>query len=332
MAYVRNGHTIVMAAVCKFCLLVAVIPVIQSSGRQQDKDNTCVSPQYVELGRTGTINCTFQDDLFSLLWYDTADYKRNEPVLSYQRSVKTGVGYESGEYDIHPNGSLSINRVSLQHNRTFSVACIPTVEDVPTFINVGVIVTHDTLVKCSSPQYGNSGKVGIIRCNIAIDFDNISWYKEGLDDAIVRFDRKTTKDALVVPGNENAEYSLLMDGSLLIFEVEPEKSKGKYKTELIDSNTFEKLSQSVEFIVMDGTPISPSTTTVPRETYSTTTIAQNMCLSQSITVTHQGRFDVLILVINILILLLTGLIGASTFMQGKKHLKFDCSVTRTSAI
>lgn len=319
-----------MAAVCKLCLLVAIIPVIESSGRQQN--NTCVSPQYVELGGTGTINCTFQDDLFSLLWYDTPDYKQNEPVLSYQRSVKTGVGYKSGEYDIHPNGSLSINRVSLQHNRTFSVAYIPTEEDVPTFINVGVIVTYDTLVKCSSPQYGNFGEVGIIRCIIAIDFDNISWYKEGLDDAIVRFDRKTTKDALVAPGNDNAGYSLLIDGSLLIFEVESEKNEGKYKIELIDSNTFEKLSQTVEFIIMDGT-ISPSTTVVPRKNYSTTTVAPNMCWSHPITATHQGRFDIHILVINILLLLLlTGLVGVSTFIYRKKHLKCGRSMTPTSAI
>lgn len=111
-------------------------------------------------------------------------------------------------------------------------------------------LSDDTLVECPSPQYGNVGEVGIIRCNIAIDFVNISWYKEGLGDAIVRFDRKTTKDALVAPRNENAEYSLLMDGSLLIWEVESEKNKGKYKTELIDSSTFEKLSQTVEFILM----------------------------------------------------------------------------------
>lgn len=318
-----------MTAVCKLCLLVAISSVIESFGKQQD--NTCVSPQYVALGRTGTISCTFQDNLVSLSWYDTADYQHNDPVVRIWGLSKTGVGYESGEYDIHPNGSLSINKVSFQHNHTFTVAYIPTEEEAPAAIKVRIIVTHDTLVECSSPQYGNVGEVGIIRCNIAIDFDNISWYKEGLDDAIVRFDRKTTKDALVAPGNDNAGYSLLIDGSLLIFEVEPEKSKGKYKTELIDSNTFEKLSQTVEFIVMDGTSISPSTTVVPRENYSTTTIAQNMCLSQSITVTHQGRFDILILVINILILLLTGLIGASTFMQGKKHLKFDRSVTRTSA-
>lgn len=328
MSIKRTGATIVMTAVCKLCLLGAISYVMQSSGKQQD--NTCVSPQYVALGRTGTISCAFQDNLVSLLWYDTADYQHNDPVVRYWRSIKTGVGYESGEYDIHPNGSLSINKVSLQHNHTFTVAYVPTEEEAPAVIKVRVIVTHDTLVECSSPQYGNVGEVGIIRCNIAIDFYNISWYKEGLNDAIVRFDRKKNKDALVAPENDNAGYSLLIDGSLLIFEVESEKNKGKYKTELIDSNTFEKLSQTVEFIVMDGTPVSPSTTVVPRENYSTTTIAQNMCLSHSITVTHRGRFDILILVINILILLLTGLIGASTFIQGKQHLKFGRSMSPTS--
>lgn len=109
------------------------------TGKQQD--NTCVSPQYVALGRTGTISCTFQDNLVSLSWYDTADYQHNDPVVRIWRHSKTGVGYESGEYDIHPNGSLSINKVSFQHNHTFTVAYIPTEEEAPSVIKVRIIVT-----------------------------------------------------------------------------------------------------------------------------------------------------------------------------------------------
>lgn len=42
-------------------------------------------------------------------------------MLNYQDSEKSGKGFTSGEFDIHPNGSLIINNVTLQHGNSFGV-------------------------------------------------------------------------------------------------------------------------------------------------------------------------------------------------------------------
>ncbi|KAJ8018082.1 hypothetical protein HOLleu_44125 [Holothuria leucospilota] len=100
---------------------------------------TCESPQFLDLRERGIISCVFHEEFYRVLWYNTTEYLNNVPILDFQNKIKTGVGYESGEYDVYPNGSLIINRVSLQHD-SFTVAYLHTKKDVPIFIHIQVVV------------------------------------------------------------------------------------------------------------------------------------------------------------------------------------------------
>lgn len=94
--------------------------------------NSCRSPQYFEFGKKGTIQCSPMAEFFGVFWYNSRDYKTELPVLFYQESEKKGIGYEKGEFDIHPNGSLIINKVSDQHDGYFTVAYLRSREDTET--------------------------------------------------------------------------------------------------------------------------------------------------------------------------------------------------------
>ncbi|KAJ8019219.1 NLR family CARD domain-containing protein 4 [Holothuria leucospilota] len=108
---------------------------------------SCDSPQYLNFGATGTLNCVFHEEFFSVLWYNTTDYSHNDPILHYQNLIKSGSGYDSGEYDIHPNGSLVINEVLLQHETVFTVAYVQTKKEGPKLFNVLVVTIVQPEVK-----------------------------------------------------------------------------------------------------------------------------------------------------------------------------------------
>ncbi|KAJ8051017.1 NLR family CARD domain-containing protein 4 [Holothuria leucospilota] len=112
-----------------------------------NQEGTCDSPQFVELGKNATINCSFHENFFSVLWYDTTDTLLAQPILHYRSSIKTGLGYVTGEYDVHPNGSLIIKDVSLTHEKTFSVAYLHSQEGTVVYVDVVIFV----IVKPSVP-------------------------------------------------------------------------------------------------------------------------------------------------------------------------------------
>ncbi|KAJ8050450.1 hypothetical protein HOLleu_03660 [Holothuria leucospilota] len=126
-----------------------------SYGRPTANLSTCISPQYLELGKAGNINCLFHESNYAILWYNTKDYLRNAPIIHYQGSVKSGFGYESGEYDVHENGSLIINKVSAKHELTFYVVHVHSVEERPTVTSVHIIVMQKPVVPY--PVFGNCG-------------------------------------------------------------------------------------------------------------------------------------------------------------------------------
>ncbi|KAJ8019125.1 hypothetical protein HOLleu_42491 [Holothuria leucospilota] len=102
--------------------------------------STCYSPQYLELGKTGTVNCVFQEGFFGIYWYNTTDYMDNDPIIHYNNIKVIGAGYESGEFDVHPNGSLIIRNVTLRHERIFTVAYIRTKQELSRISEIQLIV------------------------------------------------------------------------------------------------------------------------------------------------------------------------------------------------
>ncbi|KAJ8051045.1 hypothetical protein HOLleu_04467 [Holothuria leucospilota] len=100
----------------------------------------CFSPQYLQLGKTGFINCDFEETPYSVLWYTEVDFDTGTPTIRYQHNDIGGPGYESGEFSIQTNGSLIINKVDLKHDSVFTVAYAQSNEDLYDVIKVRTIV------------------------------------------------------------------------------------------------------------------------------------------------------------------------------------------------
>ncbi|KAJ8034300.1 hypothetical protein HOLleu_21077 [Holothuria leucospilota] len=101
----------------------------------------CQSPQYLELDETGIIQCSFMEGFFGLYWYNSTDTVTEEPILNLKGSARSGPGFISGEFDVHPNGSLIINHVTIYHHHEFSVVKLNTRDDHPTPHIVDVVTT-----------------------------------------------------------------------------------------------------------------------------------------------------------------------------------------------
>lgn len=98
------------------------------------------------LGQKGTVVCGFYEGSFGTYWYDTEDTNR-KPFFYLQEHVKSGEGFELGDFDVHENGSLIIKSVSLDHDRIFTVVNLRTKDSNPIEINIQVVVTGR---KCSN--------------------------------------------------------------------------------------------------------------------------------------------------------------------------------------
>ncbi|KAJ8048908.1 hypothetical protein HOLleu_01412 [Holothuria leucospilota] len=70
----------------------------------------CPSKVFLQYTSYFLIDCTFRPNFESVFWYQIPD---QGPFISYQQGLKSGVGYDSGEFDIASDGSLIILNVSL---------------------------------------------------------------------------------------------------------------------------------------------------------------------------------------------------------------------------
>lgn len=99
----------------------------------------CDSKQYVELGKVGTIKCSFQEGFYGVYWYNSVDVTQN-PFFYYEQLKKSGKGFETGEFDVENDGSLVIRNVSLQHDHEFTVAILSQKTDEAISIIIDVVV------------------------------------------------------------------------------------------------------------------------------------------------------------------------------------------------
>ncbi|PIK52008.1 hypothetical protein BSL78_11081 [Apostichopus japonicus] len=101
----------------------------------------CQSPQYLQLGEKGTISCNYPGDLYGVGWFNSTNVTSNDrPFISLREGIISGPGYESGEYLVHPNGSLIITKVSTKHNHVFRLTTLATIDEDPIFEDVHVVV------------------------------------------------------------------------------------------------------------------------------------------------------------------------------------------------
>lgn len=117
--------------------LLCVLTFVTGSFGNQD----CISPQYLERGTIGVIQCTFYEKFYGIFWYNSTNVGQVESIMSYVEFSKNGIGFLSGEYDVRLDGSLIIRNVSLRHETTFTVLVLKTKSDPPTHCTVDVIIT-----------------------------------------------------------------------------------------------------------------------------------------------------------------------------------------------
>ncbi|XP_071851662.1 uncharacterized protein [Apostichopus japonicus] len=101
---------------------------------------SCKSPQLLELGKIGSVQCLFTNNFNEVHWFNSTNVVDDKPIISLQGSRKDGSGYLTREYDIRKDGSLIIHNVSLQHELTFAVVVLTPPDDTLIAIEVQVQV------------------------------------------------------------------------------------------------------------------------------------------------------------------------------------------------
>ncbi|KAJ8018041.1 NLR family CARD domain-containing protein 4 [Holothuria leucospilota] len=106
----------------------------------------CPPIQYLVLGTTGIIHCSFQEGFFGVLWYNTTDVSYHDAILTVSEGEKSGTGYLAGEYDVFANGSLVVYNVSKWHESKFTMLLLKSTSDLPVRYNFNVFVNAKTFI------------------------------------------------------------------------------------------------------------------------------------------------------------------------------------------
>ncbi|KAJ8050400.1 hypothetical protein HOLleu_03596 [Holothuria leucospilota] len=109
-------------------------------------DCSCPSLQYIVIGTTGVIQCSFEEGFFGVLWYNSTETLHQEAILISRKSEKSGIGYNAGEYDVYPNGSLVIYNVSKHHESNYTVILLQTTTDLSVDFIINVLVNAETFI------------------------------------------------------------------------------------------------------------------------------------------------------------------------------------------
>ncbi|XP_071852530.1 uncharacterized protein [Apostichopus japonicus] len=117
-------------------VLVTIILLLSTSTCATERG--CKSPQYLEIGKSATIVCHFEDTFSSIFWYYKADVELDQPTVTYEDGQREGDGYLSGEFDIRSDGSLIVNNVSVEHETTFIVIEFETVDKLPNRYDINI--------------------------------------------------------------------------------------------------------------------------------------------------------------------------------------------------
>ncbi|PIK62864.1 hypothetical protein BSL78_00198 [Apostichopus japonicus] len=102
----------------------------------------CSLVQYLEIGRMGLVHCSFKENYLAVAWYNVNEMK---PILLYKDGVKTGDGFDSGEFDIYPNGSLVIRNVTMNYESVYTVSKILSRLELPVSYDINVHTTVDPM-------------------------------------------------------------------------------------------------------------------------------------------------------------------------------------------
>lgn len=103
----------------------------------------CPENQTAQLGGQGYITCNFPDGFRSIYWFDNTSDR--SPVISFivDSGAKSGQGFQTGDYDIHPNGSLIISNVTKWHEREYRGIVYPDLTFDVFLVSLKVIGKYD---------------------------------------------------------------------------------------------------------------------------------------------------------------------------------------------
>ncbi|XP_071850552.1 uncharacterized protein [Apostichopus japonicus] len=99
-------------------ILLQYSPCIYAGG-------SCQENIYLEVGKQGVVSCDFEN--FDIIGWINGDgnVRDTSPFIYIEGSKIYGRGYRSGDYDMHPNGSLIINEVKLKNEFNYTVLLVP---------------------------------------------------------------------------------------------------------------------------------------------------------------------------------------------------------------
>ncbi|XP_071850906.1 uncharacterized protein [Apostichopus japonicus] len=107
-------------AILDIGLLLALAITLPLSSATSLEDTECAQTHYVDIGTKGIIPCSCNGSYLPLIaWVNVNEGKT---LLLLDHGDKSGDGYQSGEYDIYPNGSLLINNVTASHESVYRVS------------------------------------------------------------------------------------------------------------------------------------------------------------------------------------------------------------------
>ncbi|KAJ8031723.1 hypothetical protein HOLleu_25010 [Holothuria leucospilota] len=124
-----------------------------------NRDCSCITPQYLEYGKEGTIYCNFTGDIDVIHWYNTSDALHHPPVISWNKKSEGGMKYVRGRYAIQPDGSLVMNYRVWNGDEYFKVVILSNEEIVcEQVIHVISLVepshiSYPAIDKCGSKRY-----------------------------------------------------------------------------------------------------------------------------------------------------------------------------------
>ncbi|PIK45555.1 hypothetical protein BSL78_17594 [Apostichopus japonicus] len=122
------------------------------------RGDSCPPNEYLEIGQKGYIGCFFEDGFTLVAWYNTDNFIQANAVVKLRGEDKSGIGWDSKEFDIRLNGSLIINEVDFQHESIFTVRVYRKTQEFPTtfYIDVKTTVTpkqpYPVIYDCDVPS------------------------------------------------------------------------------------------------------------------------------------------------------------------------------------
>ncbi|XP_071816484.1 uncharacterized protein [Apostichopus japonicus] len=84
-------------------------------------EEVCIGNEYVAYNQKAIISCDYTRSFYTVRWFLEGNEK---PLLRIDDTRKSGSGFASGEYDIQMDGSMVIERATLEHEGSYTMTVL----------------------------------------------------------------------------------------------------------------------------------------------------------------------------------------------------------------